>query len=232
MHPANTRTSELLQHEHRCIERVLDALTRFAETAADGAPGADPARLARFVCFLRGYADALHHGKEERVLFAVLRQQPLGDVLAATLAGVCREHETARLLTDDLDRLARAANPWTPAQRVQLADVVRDYVTLLRKHIGDEDAHVLPAAIESLGVAGMQRVDSACERFEAAHACERRVLEDLAVELAAELPIVVCTEPRATLPSVRPRHRRGEPAARLCRRPRSRRLPRRGACRE
>src|ERR1035437_4392271 len=62
------RPIALLSKEHRLIERVLDALTDYADQVERGADvSADD--LARFVTWIRGYADASHHGKEEDVLF-------------------------------------------------------------------------------------------------------------------------------------------------------------------
>ena len=57
--------------EHRLIERTLDALAASPTRSACKA-GDDKEELQRFVTFIRGFADAHHHGKEEDILFAAM----------------------------------------------------------------------------------------------------------------------------------------------------------------
>ncbi len=66
-------TTQVLQDEHRIIERVLDCLERLAERCrAEGRLDAGPARDA--IEFFRGFADRAHHGKEENHLFPMAEQ--------------------------------------------------------------------------------------------------------------------------------------------------------------
>ncbi len=62
---------ETLMNEHRTIEQVLDAMVGFAEEARRRG-ATEKEELARFVGFVREFADACHHGKEEDILFAAM----------------------------------------------------------------------------------------------------------------------------------------------------------------
>ena len=62
---------ETLMNEHRVIERVLDGLVAFAEEI-ERKGTTEKEELGRFVTFVREFADACHHGKEEDILFAAM----------------------------------------------------------------------------------------------------------------------------------------------------------------
>jgi hemerythrin-like domain-containing protein len=162
----------LLTAEHRVIETVLDTLDDLAAAAGRG-EAADGERLAGSVAFLRGYADAIHHGKEERILFAAVERGRAPANLTQLLAGLRREHETARLLTDDLAAFAALPAPWSEADRVRIRRVAGEYTSLLRRHIAAEDGTVFPIIAAALSSAALRSVASAFERFEAAHAAQR-----------------------------------------------------------
>ena len=61
---------ELLMQEHQLILRAIDALDGFAGKVQGGLE--DRQELAAFVRFIREFADARHHGKEEDILFTAM----------------------------------------------------------------------------------------------------------------------------------------------------------------
>ena len=61
---------DLLMDEHQLILHSLDALEAFTVEMAQG--GDDREELSRFVRFIREFADARHHGKEEDILFRAM----------------------------------------------------------------------------------------------------------------------------------------------------------------
>jgi len=164
----------LLVAEHRVIESVLDALDDLAAAAARGS--VDLGRLAGIVECLRGYADAIHHGKEEKILFPAVARCPEAANLVQPLSALRRDHETARLLTDDLAACAALRDPVTSAGRARLLRTALDYTALLRRHIATEDGRVFPAIAAALPVAAMAGVASAFTRFEAEHEARRTEL--------------------------------------------------------
>ncbi len=156
---------ETLMNEHRVIERTLDALVGFAEDARRRGAN-DKAELARFVTFIREFADACHHGKEEDILFEAMVEHGFprdGGPIAVML----HEHDQGRALVRILKERAEQDAPWSDADRLEIANVARGFSDLLHSHIQKEDAVLYPMAEQHLPPAAMEKVGEDCERFEA-----------------------------------------------------------------
>ncbi|TAJ02886.1 MAG: hemerythrin [Planctomycetota bacterium] len=137
-----SKPTEVLSAEHRVIEQMLDCLER---VAADGrvraALCAEDARDC--VEFLRTFADRCHHGKEEDVLFELLRARGM-PTHVGPVAVMLGEHEEGRALVKRLDAAARSAD--ARAAAVEFAAAADEYVALLRDHIAKEDGVLFPMA--------------------------------------------------------------------------------------
>ena|SRR5678815_5676098 len=177
------RAVDLLMHEHRLIERVLDALTGYAESVERGvAPPVDD--LARFVTWLRGYADAGHHAKEEDVLF--VRMVACGISQDHGPIGVMLEqHEEGRRLVGLMADAASSGTAWTEAEARRVVRAANDYADLLREHIRIEDDVLYPMAEAQVPGAAWDAIAQAFDEIEASRATERATLEPLAHELIA-----------------------------------------------
>jgi hemerythrin-like domain-containing protein len=155
---------ETLMNEHRVIERVLDGLVAFAEEA--GRKGtSEQQELGRFVTFIREFADACHHGKEEDILFAAMVANGFprnGGPIAVML----HEHDQGRGLVRILRERAEQSAAWSDADRTEIAEVARGFAQLLRAHIHKEDAILYPMAEQHLPPEAMQEVAEACARYE------------------------------------------------------------------
>jgi hemerythrin-like domain-containing protein len=176
---------ETLMNEHRLIERVLDGLVAFAEdTRRRGAT--EKPELSRFVTFVREFADACHHGKEEDVLFRVMVEHGFPRS-GGPIAVMLHEHDQGRALVSILARHAAQEGAWSDADRQEIADASRAFSEMLRAHIHKEDAVLYPMAEQRLPPQLLERVGSDCERFEAEKAAsgERDRLHRLAEELVA-----------------------------------------------
>jgi len=179
----------LLMDEHQLILRALDALDAFAGKLARG--GEDKAELTRFVAFIRDFADARHHGKEEDILFEAMigagfpRQ-------AGPIAVMLMEHDEGRGRLAVMRELAAQAAPWTDADRARLGEAAHGYTSLLRGHIEKEDSILYPMAQARLPPEVLERVDASCEAFEARHAGEggTDALRRLGADLVARHPAV------------------------------------------
>jgi len=135
---------QVLMDEHRLIERVIDALVGYVGREAP--PRED---LGGFVRFIRGFADAHHHGKEEDILFTAMSGQgmptdmgPLGVMLA--------EHDEGRGYTAALADLAAGDGAWEAEERKRLLWAAKSYAALLRAHIQKEDQVLYPMADQML----------------------------------------------------------------------------------
>ncbi len=156
---------ETLMTEHRLIERTLDALSGFTDEVRRKC-GDDKEELGRFVAFIRGFADAHHHGKEEDILFATMVEAGFprhGGPIAVMLM----EHDQGRAYIRALSGLAAQEGAWSVEDRQRLAEAADGYANLLRAHIHKEDAILYPMAEQRLPAEALRHVDSACEAYEA-----------------------------------------------------------------
>jgi hemerythrin-like domain-containing protein len=84
-----------LMIEHRLIEKMI-ALMK-AEVAKIGeTKKADAKFIDTAVDFIRTYADALHHGKEEQIMFRDLENKPLSDEYKKIMGELIEEHKMGR----------------------------------------------------------------------------------------------------------------------------------------
>lgn len=149
--------------EHRVIEQGLDRLDRLVDAWDDGRQ-IDPVAVLAACDFLGGYADGLHHRKEEDVVF-VLTAEAAPDDVPIHLRSFVDDHVENR---DDVGRMraaaeqALAAGPdaeavaaargraWRPVRRAAL-----DLVDRLRSHIQREDIGLFTALNEVIDDHGL-----------------------------------------------------------------------------
>lgn len=154
----------VMMDEHRFIEGVLNAAEGYAVSLEKGdAPSKDD--LGRIVRFIREFADARHHGKEEDILFAALIENGFSREFGP-VAVMLDDHDQARRLTAQLAGFAATPGIWTEAQRANAARVLRGYAELLRGHIWKEDNVLYPASKESLPSQVQAEVERKCTAFD------------------------------------------------------------------
>jgi hemerythrin-like domain-containing protein len=157
--------TDLLMKEHRIIERALDAMDRWLTTLAPEADQANKDELARYVSFIRGFADAYHHGKEEDILFAVMVQHGFPRQVGP-IAVMLQEHDMGRSLVNVLDELTRQSTPWRDDDRIKLEQAVRELSALLRQHIRKEDLILYPMADARLPASAQEEMLRRFQDFE------------------------------------------------------------------
>jgi hemerythrin-like domain-containing protein len=152
---AETATSRL-REEHQLILRVADAMQALLADAA-GPDGLDFDTIADCVTFIRLFADACHHGKEEDLLFPELEaagmprhQGPIAVMLHEHLQG----RAFARQMVDSLGPARAGDEPALSA----LESAARGYIDLIRGHILKEDRILFEMADQAVR-------GSACERL-------------------------------------------------------------------
>jgi hemerythrin-like domain-containing protein len=175
-----TTTIEILMSEHRTIERVLDALEAYARRTEAGEE-LEHEELGRFVHFLRGYADALHHGKEEELLF----QRLIGAGFpreTGPVAVMLTEHDAGRALVRALGELAQKPT-WSPVEARAVANGAFEFSALLRAHIQKEDRILYPMAEQRMAAEVMEALDGEIDQSVRANAAKLLEFEQLATEL-------------------------------------------------
>ena len=130
------QATAILRKEHDSILRMLDA-TEIVIRRIDEGVKVKPQTLHDLLEFFRLFADKCHHGKEEELLFPLLKSR--GMARAGGPTGVMlHEHEVGRALVREMDVAAEACSRGKAAQP-QWARAAGSYVNLLRQHISKEN---------------------------------------------------------------------------------------------
>jgi len=168
-----------LMDEHQLILKSLDALDEYVEQAAPA-----PKDLALFVKFIREFADAFHHGKEEDILFAEMQANGF-PANAGPLAVMLAEHDEGRRLTGRMAAVAEQAGAWSAADLEQVRDAAHGYTELLRGHIHKEDNILYPMAQGHLPESSWQQIAKRFDEFAQAKATsgDEQRLRALAADL-------------------------------------------------
>jgi hemerythrin-like domain-containing protein len=136
--------TDILQQEHRVIERVLNALEAGVKNLEAG-ENVDASFFLDAVDFFKGFADGCHHKKEEGVLF--IRMADFGiPVENGPLGVMLTEHEMGR---QHIRAIQKAAEAWGAGNKSAQEDLLihsRNYIDLLREHILKEDRVLFPIA--------------------------------------------------------------------------------------
>lgn len=154
--------TRVLMDEHQTILRVLACLERLV--SEDPPAAATPEAFRGVVDFLRNYADRLHHGKEEALLFPAMETRGLNADQGPT-AAMRWEHDAGR------DLVRRMADACTVDDDVFTVASIREpaleFVALLRAHIAKEDHILFPMADRMLDAATVQALGARYAEAEA-----------------------------------------------------------------
>ncbi len=176
-------TTAVLREEHRLILQVVDRLDR--AVGSGGVVSDGDLELARdCVAFFKLFVDACHHAKEEDLLFPALEEQGMPHD-AGPIAVMLEEHRLGRELVGRMARALEDEN--TDAARAELGRAARDYIALIRQHIGKEDGVLFTMADRMVTPKACQRLLEAYGRADAC-AFDRRTkaqLETLAASITA-----------------------------------------------
>ncbi len=157
--------TEVLMQEHRVIEKVI-ALLRETTDLLQSGKEVPPEMLEQAVDFIRNFADACHHAKEEGVLFQTMEARGFpreGGPIAVMLT----EHDQGRAFVRGLaEATARYKGGDASAKQAVISNA-RGYADLLTQHIQKEDNILYPMADHMLRPADQQEMS---RRFEAVEA--------------------------------------------------------------
>ena len=174
----------VLREEHRWILNVAGALERELDRASPGAP--DPDQLERCVRFIRLFADACHHGKEEDQLFPILEDHGMPRD-SGPIAVMLAEHREGRRLAGVMREALPGIREAEPTAMKSFETAGRDYVALIRDHIGKEDGVLFQVADQIISAPACARL---CESYEETcnstfEGCSKAELEELGREILA-----------------------------------------------
>lgn len=116
--------------------------------------------------FIRTYADAHHHGKEEKFLFKEMQQNlgKLGETLITH--GMMVEHDYGRMYISDLSDALRKVKDGDEEKKLDVIASAISYTNLLHKHIAKEDTAVYLFGEKNLPKEIVDEINKKTEEFE------------------------------------------------------------------
>ena len=136
-----------LMIEHRLIERMIALMAGKVRKMKENR-SADTEFILTAVDFIKTYADKLHHGKEENILFRDLKKKPLSAAHNKMIDDFVSEHNIARghtkAIADSLDRHIKGGKgPIT-----EIISNIEFLVSFYPVHIEKEDRHFFIPVME------------------------------------------------------------------------------------
>lgn len=156
---------KLMMEEHQYILRMLTVVRKACYGIFKGEE-INYEDFEQMIDFIRSYADAHHHGKEEKLLFneMVTHLGPLGNKLITH--GMLVEHDSGRLFIQELkEALTQVKNGDEMSKLDVIANAI-SYTHLLKRHIDKEDAVVYTFAERQLSKDILEKVNQNTEAFE------------------------------------------------------------------
>jgi hemerythrin-like domain-containing protein len=135
--PVPETATSRLREEHQLILKVADAMQALL-AEAEGPNGLDFDTIGDCVTFIRLFADACHHGKEEDLLFPVLEAAGMPRH-QGPIAVMLHEHEQGRAFARQMADSLKSARDGDEQALGALKSAARGYVDLIRGHILKED---------------------------------------------------------------------------------------------
>ncbi|MDH5760526.1 MAG: hemerythrin domain-containing protein [Gemmatimonadota bacterium] len=159
--------TRILRDQHVNILRIASILEEVLATEPE--PGAfDYDAVGDCVSFIRLYADALHHGKEEDLLFPELEARGMSRQ-AGPIAVMLYEHEQGRAFAKAMADALEPARAGDADAQARLRHAGLGYVDLIRAHIGKEDNILFQMADQLIDAPGCRTL---CQAYEGV--CQRR----------------------------------------------------------
>ena len=173
-----------LKQEHGKIKLILRILEKICKRL-DSGEAIEPEHLDMAIAFIQGFADKCHHGKEEDVLFPIMKEAGVKgaeDLIRVLLIEHSMGREYVRALVEAVNAY-KSSDIEAPAKISQNA---MKYVRLLDPHIDNENSTLFPMADNSLSEAQQAAVADGFVRIETdvigvdRHEEFQKMLDDLA----------------------------------------------------
>jgi hemerythrin-like domain-containing protein len=156
---------ELMVNEHGYIKRMLEVVRK----ASLKILFQDEINYEDFACmisFIRNYADAHHHGKEEKMLFNRMVSEIGGAAEKLVNNGMLVEHDMGRFFIQELEESLEKVKKGDQETKLDVIANAISYANLLTRHIDKEDKVVYTFAKRALSKDTFDIIDKECEDFE------------------------------------------------------------------
>jgi hemerythrin-like domain-containing protein len=124
--------------EHRLIERMMQVMKALLEVIQTEKKE-DPVEVDKIIHFIRAYADACHHGKEENILFRELGRKTISPEHKRMMEELLEDHKLGRKITISLLEANQRYQMGDASALSTIADDLRSLVEFYPKHIQKED---------------------------------------------------------------------------------------------
>ena len=150
---------DIIRGEHRSIYAVLDGLRYLARHNLTSKTTIDPKIFRAMLNYLETYAERLHHPKEDRYLFAAMRQ--FGPQAETVIAGLEHDHAGGERALRDLDHSLARCEAAGESRFAAFANAVEEFVRDYLAHMKKEEDEVFPLALKLLSPADWVAIDAA-----------------------------------------------------------------------
>jgi hemerythrin-like domain-containing protein len=157
MSPTSERSSlQVLRSEHRSIRAVLNAMAHFADEGLHGHAIPEARVFRAMLVYIDTFAERVHHPKEERALFPLLRYR--SPEAAAILDRLESDHARGAAAVHGLEQ---AFLRWEESAEHfdEFARQVQSFVSFYLEHLRTEERKLVPLAEKSLTKEDWKRVD-------------------------------------------------------------------------
>lgn len=156
---------QLMMEEHQLILRMLKVMRNACYKVYHKGEYHEE-DFVLMIDFVRQYADAHHHGKEEKMLFNRMVEElgPAAEKLVTH--GMLVEHDLGRL---HMRQLETAMGAYKDGNDEAVLDIIANaigYTDLLKRHIDKEDRVAYTFADKNLPEASLNALNMECEHFE------------------------------------------------------------------
>ncbi|MFP4248183.1 MAG: hemerythrin domain-containing protein [Armatimonadota bacterium] len=129
-----------LMKEHRKTERMIALIANETERMSDDdSQEPDPEFIFDALLFLREYVDESHHGKEEDILFAELKERDISDEHRQIMDRLLEEHVRGRELADALEEATERWEDGDEEARADIIEALGSIADMYPDHIATED---------------------------------------------------------------------------------------------
>ena len=181
---------EILLDEHKLVERVFAIVNKILEKLKDNKEIPATA-FWKLVEFIRGYADVIHHSKEEDILFSQMQEhdEDLSTEVKDQIGVLIDEHIQGLDIANEMHKGIREYRRGHPAAREHMLSTVTDYLNLMKPHFESEEEDVFPSMVGVLSQKEKDDMKADFDRFDnllggaEVHKRYKQIVKDLESEL-------------------------------------------------
>ncbi len=158
---------DILLNEHKLVDRDFAIIEKVRDKLQDEEEIPAPV-FWKLVEFIRGYADVIHHSKEEDILFETLREHDtdLPTEVDRNIAVLIEEHIEALDIANEMHKHIRAYHRGASEGRKKILKAVTDYLKIMQPHFKMEEDEVFPAMVKMLSDEEKRKMKADFDRFD------------------------------------------------------------------